>query len=80
MLWTIPDICRRIFPAVTPGLDQPNVLAEPDSRSHAEYITQAESGRTMRDGRIPTLKMMSSHCTFKCHCTIYEEKCPWHTK
>lgn len=22
-----------------PGLDQPNVLPEPDSRSHAEYIT-----------------------------------------
>lgn len=34
-MWIIPDICGRIFPAVTPGPDQPNVLAEPDSSSHA---------------------------------------------
>lgn len=45
MLWMISDICRRIFAAVTSGLDEPNVLAGPDSRSHAENIVQIQSGR-----------------------------------
>lgn len=56
MMWIIPDICGRIFPAVTPGPDQPNVLAEPDSSSHAEYMPSVESGRTTRDDCIQTLK------------------------
>lgn len=46
-MWIFPDICRRIFPAVTPGPDQPNVFAEPDSSSHAEFIPFPESKRTM---------------------------------
>lgn len=46
-MWIFPDIWRRIFPAVTPGPDQPNVFAKPDSSSHAAFIPFAESKRTM---------------------------------
>lgn len=75
----ISDICRRIFPAVTPGPDQPNVLlAWPDSRSHGEYIThESVWGRTMRHNSIQTLGMMSSQHflnPFLCCSTIYEIK------
>lgn len=78
IFWMIHDICRRIFPAVTQGLVRPNVLAGPDSRSHAKYITQVQSGRTVRDDCLPSLKMMSAISNpFQCHCTIYEA--PWHT-
>lgn len=40
---------QRVYPIVTPKLDQHNVSAGSDSRSHAEYISQLQSGKAMRD-------------------------------
>lgn len=84
MFFVIPDIWRRVFPAVTPGLDQLNVLAVPDSRSHAENISSIQSGRTMRDDCSLTLKIKSCGSTLKSLSMLLDiflrGTFPWHTK
>lgn len=61
---------QSLFPAVTRGFDQRKVLAGPDSRSHAEWLSFG------RKSCIPTVKMMSTFSTLKSffhgHCSVYE--------